>query len=300
MSAAQGSFVFAAINAADFPGFSTALSAQLSSWRDGFEAAVEGRFSELMTAVEGIKGSVIAQGLAFEELANRITRVEITGNQVVASLANWATQSDEKMRHFIVELDERGEEIRELARHAQTKFLEVAAGSESLRADFRTFASQSDARFQTLETRLEQSDARFQNLETRLDDLAVPAMAAEQDPWWRGPAGPSREPWSGGVGAAQRPDSRRAGFNIAEEDTASEGPAQLPGFAEPRGASAPPQWQPTWHSHRSSQYYSYAEFKPDLGGWKETKLDLNVNPQVFNAWQTRAISVLSSNRVSLH
>ena len=67
------------------------------------------------------------------------------------------------------------------------------------------------------------------------------------------------------------------------------------GFSEPWPASTPT-WGSSWQTGRHDLRRWHAEFKPDLSGWKETKLDLNVNPQVFNAWQTLAISVLSSNR----
>ena len=165
MAAAQGTLSFAAINAADFAGFATAIAAQLNLWTEERRS----EWQQLIEAVAGLRQSAVDQSIATQELVNRVTLVEINGNRVVDGMANWATQSDEKMKNFMVDMDTRRAEILDLTRQAQGKFLEVTAGSESLQEDFRTFASQSDHRFQTFET--------------RLDDLALPAVStAQEDP----------------------------------------------------------------------------------------------------------------------
>ena len=54
--------------------------------------------------------------------------MEINGNGMVERIVNWAIQSEEKMRNFVVDLDARREEIIDLAKQAQSKFLEVSFG----------------------------------------------------------------------------------------------------------------------------------------------------------------------------
>ena len=137
MAAAQGTFSFAAINAADFAGFATAIAAQLNLWAEERRS----EWQQLLDAVAGLRQSAVDQSIATQELVNRVTLVEINGNRVVDGMANWATQSDEKMAHTIVDLDTRREEILELTRQAQIKFLEVTTGSASLQEDFRTLTS---------------------------------------------------------------------------------------------------------------------------------------------------------------
>ena len=187
MAAAQGMFSFAAINAADFTGFGVALAAQLNLWA---EERLNG-FQELVDTVASLRQSIFEQTIINQELVNRVTLVEINGNGIVERIAYWATQSDEKMRNFVVDLDTRREEILDLARQAQGKFLEVTSGSESLKSDLRTFVSQ--------------SDHRWRAIEERLDNLALPAVStAQEDPMWHrdDPWRRTRTPWSGGAGAA--------------------------------------------------------------------------------------------------
>ena len=121
MAAAQGMFSFAAINAADFPGFATAIAAQLNLWAEERRS----EWQELIDTVAGLRQSAFDQSIATQELVNRVTLVEINGNGVVERIANWATQSDEKMKNFMVDLDTRREEILDLARQAQSKFLKL-------------------------------------------------------------------------------------------------------------------------------------------------------------------------------
>ena len=215
-------------------------------------------------------------------------------------MANWATQSDEKMAHTIGDLDTRREEILELTRQAQIKFLEVTAGSASLREDFRTLTSQSDHRFQTFEA--------------RLDALALSAVStAQEDPLWNreDPWRRSQTPWSGGAGAAPRSSSQegaaQSGFPgadplrswYADDELQRSAPGIPPGFPEPQPASQPA-WQPwTYDNYASSRSYTSSEFRPDLRKWKEAQLDLSVKPEIFKAWQLRALRMLSDDRLDI-
>ena len=81
MSAAQGGFTFAAINAADVPGLSTAVIAQLTVFAD----YIDTRLNDLMRDPDisqdlerfgsEIKASLEMQlSVAFTEVDNRITR----------------------------------------------------------------------------------------------------------------------------------------------------------------------------------------------------------------------------------
>ena len=112
MAAAQGTFSFAAINAADFAGFAIAIAAQLNLWAEERRS----EWQELIDTVAGLRQSAFDQSIATQELVNRVTLVEINGNGVVERIANWATQSDEKMKNFMVDLDTRRKEILDLAR----------------------------------------------------------------------------------------------------------------------------------------------------------------------------------------
>ena len=64
MSAAQGTFSFAAVNAADFTGFGTAISAQLNTWAEERRS----EWQELIEAVAGLRRSAVAQSLSIQEL----------------------------------------------------------------------------------------------------------------------------------------------------------------------------------------------------------------------------------------
>ena len=105
MAAAQGTFSFSAINAADFPGFGVALAAQLNVWAterfNGFQlvdtvANMRQGFQELVDAVANLRQSVFEQSVFNQLLVNRVALVEINGNGIVERIANWAVQSDEK------------------------------------------------------------------------------------------------------------------------------------------------------------------------------------------------------------
>ena len=148
------------------------------------------------------------------------------------------------------------EELRVLTGQLQAKFLEVEAGqqqarhkeTEALKTELRTLVVQLEARFLTVETTLGNLAAR----------TLARATAAGQDPWWGRSAGATQEPWSGGAGAATQPEPRRAHFDMAAKDTASEELLQAapgpPGFSgpqgqQPRSADAThwgSSWQPRW------------------------------------------------------
>ena len=115
MSAAQGGFTFAAINAADVPGLSTAIIAQLQVFANYIETKLqdldisqdlEGLGNELKAAI-GLQMEV-----AFTEANNRITRAEMrneeiaqAGNRVVADMAKWTTHTTEMMQQTRLDLD---------------------------------------------------------------------------------------------------------------------------------------------------------------------------------------------------
>ena len=167
-----------------------------------------------------------------------------------------------------------------MARQAQGKFLEVASGSESLKSDLRKFVSQ--------------SDLRWRIIEDRLNILALPAVsAAQEDPMWRrdDPWRRAQTPWSGGAGAA-------LGSSAQEGAAQTWFPGASPrGIAEHQPASQPMQW--TYDNHASSRSYTNSEFRPDLRNWKEAQLDLSVKPEIFKAWQLRALRVLSEDRLDI-
>ena len=81
----------------------------------------------------------------------------------------------------------------------------------------------------------------------------------------------------------------------------SSGQTAPPGFSgpqgwqprNPNGASWGSTWQPRWSER------SYAEFQVELRNWKAAPLDLTTKPESFLAWQHRAVSVLSGNRVDI-
>ena len=54
------------------------------------------------------------------------------------------------------------------------------------------------------------------------------------------------------------------------------------------------QWQ--YDHHASSRSYNNSEFRPDLRNWKEAQLDLSAKPEIFGAWKSRALHVLSDDR----
>ena len=244
MSAAQGGFTFAAINAADVPGLSTAIIAQLQVFANYIETKLqdldisqdlEGLGNELKAAI-GLQMEV-----AFAEVNNRITRAEMrneeiaqAGNRVVADMAKWTTQTTEMLQQTRLDLDN-------VVTQAKVKFIDVELSQqqfrsqdmESLKSDFRTFASQADHRWQTLEA--------------RLDDLALPAVStAQEDPWWNrnDPWWHPQTAWSGGAGAAMDAD---------DEVLASAPP--LPGFPElpPAWTTFPPAWQPSYNTTADSR-----------------------------------------------
>ena len=291
MSAAQGGFQFAAINAADVQGLSTAVIAQLQVFSNHISTMLTDliREPDISQDLEGraqdIKASLEMQlAVAFAEINNRITRAEMrneeiaqAGNRVVADMGAWTTQTKAEIHKTSLELDN-------VIQQAQVKFLDVEASQqqlrsqdmESLKSDFRTFASQSDHRFQTFEA--------------RLDALALSAVStAQEDPWHR-----SQTPWSGGAGAAPRSSSQegaaQSGFPGADDllnrwytDKGPPRPAPVipPGFPELQPAS-----QQTWKTWPHDNY-ARSEFRPDLRNWKEAQLDLSVKPEIFKAWQPR-------------
>ena len=119
------------------------------------------------------------------------------GNRVVADMAKWTTQTTEMVQQARLDLDN-------VVTQAKVKFIDVELSqqqlrtqdTESLKSDFRTFASQADHRWQTLEA--------------RLDDLALPAVStAQEDPWWNrnDPWWHPQTAWSGGAGAASSMDN---------------------------------------------------------------------------------------------
>ena len=131
MSAAQGGFQFAAINAADVQGLSTAVIAQLTVFSTHFET----RMNELMEPdisqiLEGraqeIRASLEMQlSVALTEMTNRITRAEMrneeiaaAGNRVVGEMATWTTQTTAMMQHNSLELDN-------VVQQAKVKFVDV-------------------------------------------------------------------------------------------------------------------------------------------------------------------------------
>ena len=57
------------------------------------------------------------------------------------------------------------------------------------------------------------------------------------------------------------------------------------------------QW--TYDNHASSRSYTNSEFRPDLRNWKEAQLDLSVKPEIFKAWQLRALRMLSDDRLDI-
>ena len=113
--AAALDFSFAVINAADFAGFGVAIAAQLNLWAEQHREARRDELQELIEAVAGLCQNAVDQSIVYQELVSRVTLVEINGNRVVDGMANWATQSDENMKSFIVDLDTRREESRVLA-----------------------------------------------------------------------------------------------------------------------------------------------------------------------------------------
>ena len=198
MAAAQGMFSFAAINAADITGFGVALAAQLNVWA----AERLNGFQELVDTVASLRQSIFDQTIINQELANRVTVVEINGNGIVERIANWAIQAEEKMQSNRVDMDTRREEISELAKPAQVKFLEMNSGSESLKTDHRQFVAQSDHRLRVIEDRL---DNLALTAQTRLPGVVLNAVStAQEDPIWRrnDPWRREQTPWSGGAGAA--------------------------------------------------------------------------------------------------
>ena len=88
-------------------------------------------------------------------------------------------------------------------------------------------------------------------------------------------------------------------FAMDVEDQLSQ--STPPGFSgpqgwqprSPNGASWGSTWQPRWSER------SYAEFQVELRNWKAAPLDLTTKPESFLAWQHRAVSVLSGNRVDV-
>ena len=189
------------------------------------------------------------------------------------------------------------DELRVLTGKLQAKFLEVEAAQQKLRHQ------DTEALKVELRTLVAQLEARFLTVEATLGDLAArppaPATAAGQDPWWRRSTEASQAPWSGGAGAANQPATRRANFDLATEDTASDEPTQA--GAGPPGFSAPQGWQPNWDSTRQSgrpESHS-SEFKVDIRNWKSAPLDLDVKPEGFLAWRDRALVLLSGNRLDV-
>ena len=205
-SAAPGGFTFAAINAADVPGLATAIIAQLTVFANHIDA----RLNDLMREPDispdmedlgsEIKASLEMQlAVAFAEVTNRITRAEMrneelaqAGNRVVAEMAKWTTQTTDMMQQTRLDLDN-------VVTQAKVKFIDVETSqqqlrsqdTESLKSDFRTFASQADHGWKTFEA--------------RLDDLALLAVSiAQEDPWWNrdDPWWQPRTAWSGCAGAA--------------------------------------------------------------------------------------------------
>ena len=310
MSAAQGMFAFATINAADVSGLSTAVVAQLIV----FASYIDARLNDISQTVSGLSNEIttsieLTLTIAFEDINNRITRAEMrneeiaqTGNRVVTEMAKWTTHITKMMQHFRLELDD-------VIRQAKDKFIDVETSqqqlrsqdTESLQADFRTFASQSDHRFQTLET--------------RLDDLAMPAVSAErEDPWWNrnDPWWHPQATWSGGTGAPAQ--EKRVTFAMNADDDVTSGQsreevaqsgypgATPPGFSEPSTASTPA-WQPSYTKGSSWQGWQpqghVSEFKVDTRNWKGAYLDLDAKPEGFQAWRDRARVHLSGSRLDV-
>ena len=219
MSAAQGGFQFAAINAADVQGFAIAVIVQLNVFSTHFET----RMNEMMDPdisqdmggqAQEIRASVEMQlSVALTEMNNRITRAEMrneeiaaAGNRVVGDMGAWTTQTKAEIQQSRLELQQSRLELENVIQQAQVKFRDVEEGQqqlrsrdmEALKADFRSFVLQSeqvrsqdvtsvqtDFRSYTL-----QAEHHFQTLEARMDALALSAAsAAQEDPWHRGGAG---------------------------------------------------------------------------------------------------------------
>lgn len=84
------------------------------------------------------------------------------------------------------------------------------------------------------------------------------------------------------------------------DSVSTSAPVVPPGFPEPQPASWQPAWQPwTYDNYASSRSYTGSEFRPDLRNWKEAQLDLNVKPEIFKAWQLRALRMLSDDRLDI-
>ena len=108
-------------------------------------------------------------------------------------------------------------------------------------------------------------------------------MWRRDDPWRR-----AQTPWSGGAGAAP---GAYAPAGAAQTGIPGANP---PGFPGLQPTSQPMQWQ--YDHHASSRSYNNSEFRPDLRNWKEAQLDLSAKPEIFGAWKSRALHVLSDDR----
>ena len=151
------------------------------------------------------------------------------------------------------------------------------------------------------------------------------AISAErEDPWWNrnDPWWHPQATWSGGTGAPaqekrvtfamnadgglyQSPTPGGSSSGRSREEVAQSGypGATPPGFSEPSTASTPA-WQPAWQlwtndNYASSRSYTGSEFRPDLRNWKEAQLDLSVKPEIFKAWQLRALRMLSDDGLDI-
>ena len=141
MSAAQGGFQFAAINAADVQGLSTAIIAQLNVFYTHFETMMNElmREPDIPQDLEGlgseIKASLEMQlAVAFAEVNNRITRAEMrneeiaqAGNRIVTEMATWTTQTTAMMQQTSLELDN-------VVQQAKVKFVDVETSQQQLRS----------------------------------------------------------------------------------------------------------------------------------------------------------------------
>ena len=86
--AAASAFSFAAINAADFAGFGVAIAAQLNIWAEERREERGAEWQELIETVAGLRQNAVDQSIAFQELSNRVTLVEINAT---ASWMAWPT-----------------------------------------------------------------------------------------------------------------------------------------------------------------------------------------------------------------
>ena len=139
MSATPGGFTVAAINAADVPGLSTAVIAQLQVFANYVDTKLQDmmRDPDISQDLEGLGNEIkTAIGLqldvAITEVNNRITRAEMrneeiaqAGNRVVAEMAKWTTQTMDIMQQMSSSSAQVKQELDNVVQQAQVKFIDV-------------------------------------------------------------------------------------------------------------------------------------------------------------------------------